>query len=392
MRILVASFTFHPHKDGIAEASTVLASAFLARGWKVDVATEPSNPPRSSLDWNGAAIHQFSVTGSTYFRDPFRGDLQKYRDFLARGRWDVIIFQGYFWPLYLALDLLDDLPSKKILVSHGTSALIWVKTRRFPFGLVRLLSELWHGLSLLCWGWKIDRLVFYSPRRDWQAFFDRRLAGWMRHPGVVTIPNGVEITSPPFRSGFFRQKHGIPREAPFFLCVANYSLRKDQGFAVRAFRQAAIPQAHLVLIGGNFNEASAIFQAQDSVMVAKGAAGRVHWLEKVDRGETLQAISECDVFVLSASHEGQPFAILEAMAQKKPWVARQAGCVDEIPGGICIRSLAEMASAMQTLAADKDLGKQLGGVGQAAIRSQFLREHYIEKYCQIVESLVPATE
>lgn len=392
MKILISTFTFSPNQDGIAEASGVLARAFLGRGWSVEIATEPSKPPRSLLDWNGAIIHQFSVAGSTYFRDPFRGDLQNYRDFLSAGHWDVIIFQGYFWPLFLALDLLDGLPSKKVLVSHGTNALIWVKTRRFPFGLVRLGSEFWHGLTLLAWGRKIDRLVFYSSRRDWQAFFDRRLASWMGHPGIVTIPNGVEIKPSPLPLGFFRNKHGIPPDAPFFLCVANYSLRKDQGFAVRAFRQAAIPNAHLVLIGSNLNEASAVFQAQDSIGAAKGAPGRVHWLEKIDRGETLQAISECDVFVLSASHEGQPFAILEAMAQEKPWIARQAGCVDELPGGICIHSLSEMAQSMRKLATDKDLRRQLGGVGQAAIRSRFLREHYIERYCQLVESLASAKE
>ena len=102
LKILISTFTFAPNKDGVAEASAALAAGLLNRGWKVDIATEPAKPPRSSLDWNGAAIHQFSVAGSTYFRDPFRGDLQKYRDFLAAGRWDVIIFQGYFWPLYLA--------------------------------------------------------------------------------------------------------------------------------------------------------------------------------------------------------------------------------------------------------------------------------------------------
>ena len=125
MRILIVTFTFPPNKDGVAEAAALGAQAFLERGWEVEVATEPVLPARSSLYWHGMRIHEFSIRGSPYFRDPYRGQVGKYKDFLISGSWDVVIFHAYLWPILLAVPVLDSIRAKKVLVSHGYGALRW---------------------------------------------------------------------------------------------------------------------------------------------------------------------------------------------------------------------------------------------------------------------------
>jgi hypothetical protein len=62
-------------------------------------------------------------------------------------------------------------------------------------------------------------------------------------------------------SSTFRQKNGIPAKAIFFLCLANYCARKDQGYAVRAFHHAAIPNSHLAFIGSELNELLQFFSS-----------------------------------------------------------------------------------------------------------------------------------
>jgi len=299
----------------------------------------------------------------------------------------VVIFHAYLWPLYLAVPILESIQSRKVLVSHGFGGLVWVPVARFPFGLMVLAHSFWLSLRMLSWIKKIDRWVFLSSRCDLRAFFDHWLARRIGHPGIRVIPNGVVLPDSRMPSGHFRKKHGIPKNSTFFLCVANYSLRKDQGFAVRAFRQAALPGSHLVFIGSEFNEASRKFQREDAQDDSLPQPGTVHWLESIPREETLAALAECDVFILSASHEGQPFVLLEAMAMKKPWVARRAGCISELPGGLPVSTPKKMAEAMKDLASHPEKGFSLAEQGHAAVQSRFSREEYGTNYCNLVEEL-----
>lgn len=389
MKILVATPSFHNNKDGVSEAASAQVMAFLAKGWKVDVATEPTSPARKSLDWNGAKIYEFPITGSPYFRDPYKGAIVQYCAFLHAGDWDVILFHSYAWPLYLAVRLLDLIPSKKILVSHGYNALLWTPTSLFPFGLFSFVFSSIQSLLMFSWLKKIDRLVVLSAHPDLRAFYDHTLANIVNHPGVRTIPNGVDLSysnvSP--RLGRFRQSIGVPPQSMLFLCVANYCLRKDQGFAARAFRQAAIPNSILVFIGSEFNDSSAVFQTADAPWALPEAPGKIVWLEKQSRETTLDALADCDVFVLSAYWEAQPIAILEAMAEHKPWVARKAGCIAEMPGGFCVSSVKGMAQAMKILAQESHLRLQLGRLGREAVEKFHNRKMYSESICKLVEGV-----
>ena len=389
MKILVATFTFFPNKDGVSEAASAQVKAFQAQGWNVDVATEPTSPTRNSLNWMGAKIHEFAITGSPYFQDPYKGRaVADYCDFLRSGDWDVIIFHGYSWPLYLAVSFLEKIRSKKILVSHGYGALVWIPVPRFPFGLLYLAFAAWQSLQMLGWIHKIDRWVFLSPRRDFRAFYDHWLATRIQYPGITIIPNGVELADGHRNKRTFRIELGISQSSPLFLCVANYAKRKDQGYAVRAFRRAKISGAHMVFIGSEFNESSAQFQKEDAPLAAANPAGTIHWMEKVDREKTLQAIADCDVFVLSANHEAQPISLLEAMRESKPWIARNAGCISELPGGVCVFSEKQMALEMRRLAQDPEARIYLGKIGLNSVCAQYSRGAYNNAFSQLILELV----
>jgi len=387
MKILVSTPTFPPSKDGVSEAASAGVRAFLDQGWKVDVATEPTSPPRNSLDWTGAKIHEFAITGSPYFRRPYKGALRQYQRFLRSGKWDVILFHSYSWPIYLAVPFLERIHAKKILISHGYGALIWAPVARFPFGLLVLAHRIWQILQMLFWIKRIHRWVFLSAQPDFRAFYDHWLASKIRHPGIVVIPNGVDPSDRYVSPQSFRKLLGIPKSSIFFLCVANYCLRKDQGFAARAFRQAAIPDSTLVFIGSEFNEFSAVFQKADATWAMPEAPGKIIWLEKKGRETTLAALADCDVFVLSANHEAQPIVLLEAMSESKPWIARNAGCIPEMPGGVCVFSEKQMALEMRRLAQNTSARSALGNIGLSAIKSRFSRISYANSYSNLIQQL-----
>jgi len=365
-----------------------MASAFLERGWEVEVSTEPIHPPREKLCWHGATLDEFHITGQPHLLYSFKGEVDAYQQFLLLGKWDVIIFHGYAWPLYAALPILDQLKSRKILVSHGYYALQWIPYHKFPFGLASLVNSIALSLQMLTWLKKIDRVVYLSSRKDLRAFYDHFIASLISHPGIMVIPNGVD-SGRHLRSArrTFRESLGVKADKFLFLCVANYSRRKDQVYAVRAFLRASLPNATLVFIGSEFNEWSKKFQREEMAFREIHTSGQIIWLEKIDRRSTIEAFAECNAFVLSANHEAQPIALLEAMREQKPWIARDAGCISDMAGGICVKSEKEMAEAMQTMASDPLLREVLSKDGRQAIELLYNRKSFNASYIDLIEKL-----
>ena len=389
MKTLIVTNTFPPSKDGVSEAASVMASAFLDKGWDVEIATEPVVPAREAPEWKGIPIHEFKVTGAPHFPYPLVGEVEEYKHFLLAGSWDLIIFHSYAWPLYVAVPILDKLKARKVLVSHGYGALKWNPSRVFPFGLATLTRSIVQSFQMLTWIKKIDRVVYLSERKDWKAFYDHLLTSFIDHSGIRVIPNGVDLQSKAVASHRFRESFGIPKERLLFLSVANYSRRKDQGFAARAFRQAGIPNATLVFIGSELNEWSHKFQQEDSRTRHGSELGKIIWLEKLDRESTLAAFAECDAFVLSADHEAQPIALLEAMREKKPWIARDAGCISEMKGGVCVQSVPEMADNMRKISSDREFREDLASEGRFSIEQIYNLESHNSSYIRLIKELIP---
>lgn len=386
MRILISTFTFPPNKDGVSEAASLMSEGFIEKGWDVHIATSPSPEPRDKLTYKGATIHEFSVTGSGHRKDPYMGDVSSYREFLITGKWDVVIIHAYVWSLELVLDILSQIPSRKILVSHGFAALQWVRMPRFPWGLGAWLASTRKALKMCRWIHNFDRVAYLSEKADFFGFFDHKIAKLVSYKGRRVIPNGVDPEILGKRNSF-RLQNCIPSDCFLFICVANYSRRKDQGFAARAFRRANVEHAYMVFIGSEFNVHSEQFRSYDAALPDKRKHGKILWMEKITREETLAAYAACDAFVLSANHEAQPIVLLEAMRESKPWIARDVGCISELPGGVTVKSEAEMANEMQRFQTVPEDLHVLGKQGRLAVEKIYNHGSYKDKYVSLVEEV-----
>lgn len=387
MKVLISTFSFPPEKNGVAEASAACAEIFQRKGWSVTVATGRLASPRSAVDWQGTDGHEFAISGTPNFRHFYQGSLQAYRAFLLSRRWDVIFFQGYSWPLDLAVPLLDRLSAKKVLVSHGYGALTWTPVATFPFGLGAFAFSAGRSLRMLRWIKKIDRWIFLSRRTDFRSFYDHWLAQKIRHPGIRVIPNGLD----PARRGVglrFRKDLGIANDILVFLCVGYFSRGKNQQMALRAYRQAGLPNSRLVFIAPEVNSWMDRCQKADSHFTSPAANSGVLWLTNLPRDTTLDSFAACDIYISSSLGEAQPISILEAMRESKPWIAMRAGCISEFPGGFCISSLAEMVSAIRSLASDSCLRSTLGQAGSEAIRTTYSARNFQQAYVKMITELV----
>jgi glycosyltransferase involved in cell wall biosynthesis len=358
MKILVSTFTYTPNVDGVAEAASTMVKLFRAQGHEVLVST--FQPEKS--DETDPAVSRFRIDGSPALFRGFSGETSQYLQFIRDSAPDLMVFHGWdTWPVEVAMPHFDDFPAKKIMLSHGFSS-HFLDLTTFPRGLWKWLRWLPHVLSL---PWRIrrfDRVVFLSEKSDWGRFLDVKVARLTRAPNISIIPNSVPEL-PATDSGAFRHRHGIG-SGPFFLCIANYSTRKNQARALDAFARATLPGATLVFIGSSLGDYGRQVGSMADERSKSGSMGRVLLLEGLDREETISALRDCDVKVLAADAETQPIVLLEAMAAGKPFISTATGCVEEFKGGLVVRNSTEMASAMRDLAENPAIGLRLGMEGR----------------------------
>lgn len=386
MKIIIASFTYPPNVDGVAEAAHNMAESFRHAGHQVFIASFPVSHTTTESAEDENYVHRFHITGSPDLFSGFKGETKAYKDFIISLNPDVIVFHGWdTWPVEVALPLLPLLRAKSILLSHGQSSHL-LNLSLLPRGLWKWFRWLPHVCSL---PWKIrrfDKVVFLSHKANWGRFFDARIARFTRARNIAIIPNGVpELQGTLIEA--FRQRHGVGTGL-MFLCIANYSVRKNQERALRAFAAAALPEATLVFIGSQLGDYGKRMVGLWHALQTAGAGGRVLFLEGLERNETLAALQDCDVMVLAADAETQPIVLLEAMAASKPFISTNTGCVEEFKGGIIVRDAAEMAKAMCRLAVSPIERKLLGKEGRQDYKAHYSLERTSKSWLQLLEDIV----
>jgi glycosyltransferase involved in cell wall biosynthesis len=385
MKILVATFTYYPNVDGVSEAACTMVRNFRNAGHEVCVATSRGDNPTDAHNDGEESVGRFLIAGAPALAKGFRGESQAYRDFIVSLDPDVIVFHGWdTWPVEMALPLLPDLRARSVLLSHGQSSHL-LNPRILPHGLGKWLRWLPHVCKL---PWRIrrfDKVVFLSHKTDWRRFFDARIARLTGARNISVIPNGVpELQNTP--PGIFRQRHCIG-SGPLFLCIANYSERKNQERALRAFAEAALPDATLVLIGSELGDYGRRMIALWDNLKIEGKTGQALFFEGLHRVETISALRDCDVKVLAADAETQPIVLLEAMAASKPFISTNTGCVEEFKGGILVRNAGEMANEMRRLATSPQERERLGSDGRRDYEAHYSLERTSKAWLKLLEEL-----
>jgi glycosyltransferase involved in cell wall biosynthesis len=368
-RILITAFTFPPQRNGVSHVVEAHATGLAHLGHDVTVATA-FDAAREATTWNGVKVRQFATKGDgRWIRGGYSGDIRGYQDFIASFNGDLIICHCWqIWSTDLALEVFDHVRCPKLLVSHGFSANI---LRMSPKGLFRWLTWKPYMAKVAKMLHDFDHVVVLADRKDsksFQGFFDHKLMhriGYLQHS---VIPNGVRkelFATPQRRAGEFRARHAIS-ERPMLLYVSNYGDGKNQAMAVKAFLNAALPEAVLVLIGSEINDYA---RGVQSLARQAGPAGqRVVFLEKQTTEEIAAAYCAADLFLCSSKLELQPLVILETMAAGTPFVCTDVGCVRDFPG-------------------DEPRRRQLCRQGQAAVDERFTWEKVVQQYDALIEKL-----
>ncbi len=228
------------------------------------------------------------------------------------------------------------------------------------------------------YSWR-DRLALRSLRRadrvctvsDAGTAAMRRFAG--RTP-VETVDNSVDVWA-------FRPER-VDREPATVLFVGVVCKRKGTVELARAahlLRQRGVDGWRLVVVGGQGPTPAPEYQ---EIVAEFAAAGLSEALVGAEYGDQVkQRLNEADVFVLPSYLEGQPIAIIEAMASGVPVIGTTIGAVpqlvrDGVDGRVVEPGDVEaLAAALEQLVTDPALRARMG----AAIRAHAESGHSLER-------------
>lgn len=201
---------------------------------------------------------------------------------------------------------------------------------------------------------------------------------------ISIIPNGVEI------SRFENVRRTWEEDGSYNIgAVVRVVPIKDIKTMISAFSlvKAEMPHAKLYIMGPMeedpkyYEECKALiedFNIKDVIFT-----GSVNVVEY---------IGNMDINILTSISEGQPLAVLEAMAAKKPCVTTQVGSCSELlygmPGdnlgdaGIVVPIMDEtkLAEAMTKLGRDKKLREKMGEVAFKRVQAYYTKEAFIDAY------------
>ena len=368
-------------------ASYFLSKTFWEAGHSVRVATNDCGPSTALIDLEAEiSVHAFDIEGNTLSRSGYAGEVDRYLNFLRDYSPDIVFLQCWHtWYADLSMSLKREIGFRCIMISHGYVHHMIERPWIPPFGVRRWWKRRRLVKNLPCEMRNLDHIVFLSEHADRSRFFDVRLARKLGIKHVSVIPNSVLIDSKPSGEKF-RDNYNIGSRVMFF-CPANYSLRKNQKFALKCFLKAAIPNSVLVFAGSALGDYGSELKSIWEISKSDGRLAEVIFLEKLPREVVLDAFDACDIVILTAYAETQPIALLESMAFGKPFLSTDVGCVSDFSGGLVRNTKGGFVKAIKMLAGDLLVRQTLGVKGRREFEERYSQPSVKSKWLDLLRDL-----
>lgn len=191
----------------------------------------------------------------------------------------------------------------------------------------------------------------------------------------------------------WRRQEGFAPEDTLFVCVARLKAQKNHALLLRSFAQgaASYPGARLLLVGGSKQETEQEARLRKQAETL-GLGDKVRFMGL--RTDIPEVLAAADVFVLSSDWEGNPLAIMEAMAAGKPVISTAVGGVPELVGddscGLLVPrgDSGALARAIDYLAAKPKVRQAMGAAAAARAAERFGVETMTKTYEELYETIL----
>lgn len=205
------------------------------------------------------------------------------------------------------------------------------------------------------------------------------------------IPNSIPVRNYQLsreQREAWRLQAGIGTTDTVFICVALFREQKNHRRLLTAFRETVQrnQNARLLLVGAGPTE-NAMRQLAESY----GLSNQIRFLGM--RDDVPEILGASDVFVLSSDYEGNPLAVMEAMAAGLPIVSTGVGGIPELVtngvDGILVHPSDEVGfkGALQLLLDQSDVRREMGMSAARKAEAKFDLRPMIQAYENLYEGL-----
>ena len=206
---------------------------------------------------------------------------------------------------------------------------------------------------------------------------------------VVAIFNGVQTEALIAPDGF---AHSDPADGKVrFLTVGTLGHRKGIFDTIKAAKtlMADWPQLQFVFVGGG--EVDYFRQ----LVIDEGVGDHFIIAGPVDDAEKIHWLQTSDVFNLPSYSEGQPIAILEAMAAGLPVISSTVGSIPEVvkePNGRLVTAgdVEALAGCIRELAGSAELREQMGRQNATESEAKYSVKRTMQEIGDVYETLIAA--
>lgn len=323
IKILLVSPTFPPAVNGLANVAYAYAEGLKNAGFKVEIFT----PGSKRYEYGGLEVKCLPISGSFSIRNPPRGPIKEYKEFLENSDADIAICHAF---QNIATDLaLVFFKKIKIYHSHGISwrsgisqSLIRAVLRRLSYLPYEII-----GPRLLSYA---DAGVFLGRKANSDRTFDSKY--FNERPSVI-IPNASH-----FPAGFRRKYRG---KRKLRLLVVG-SCTKEKGFLPLG---ELLPMLHAdsieVITVCTMENSPYLSEFSDIAETSSNCPVEI-FLNKTAE-ELLPYYENADLLLNLSLSECYPLVMADAVNVRLPTICFDTGYQSEIPGAKTFNNLVEIA-------------------------------------------------
>jgi L-malate glycosyltransferase len=385
MKILHTVEFYSPSVGGAQEVVRRISEQLVRRGHEVTVATTHL-PERESTYINGVRVEGFSISGNEVLG--YRGETDRYLSFLADGKFDVMMnYAAQQWATDLVFSIVSKLPYRKVMAPCGFSALSLSKYEPYFRKMPDIMRQ-------------YDHLIVHSEMTRDSQFIRQH---GMNHYSVM--PNGAAREEFEHVTDGFRERYGIPRGIPMVLTVGSHTGAKGHSLSMKAFAQAKIGRAVLVIIGNILGGIGCLRRCQmQAAWVRFRSLGQKNvLLLDLPRKDVVSAYRAADLFVFGSNIECSPIVLFEAMAAETPFVSSDVGNAREIAewsgsgiiiptvqdsNGLARAAASDMSRAIENLLSDPSRRQAMAQAGHDSWKERFSWERIAAQYESLYDGLI----
>lgn len=382
MKIVFATHSYYPKKNGVQAVVGYLAEGFAKKRHSVTVLTQTYGDAPSFEKHNGVHINRIKI-GS--WHGIHYGEKKKYQEVVSKvaEHTDVFICVCLLTPeTDFLLDSLAYLKCKKVLYVHGMPELnfsTFILNSPAVFFNWIFKNLLWRPyLHLQAKHFrKFDVICHLHDQDSAYAYFEKHRIG--RNVSIMNAADDV----------FFIRNYQFIKNLPenYVIDVANYSKRKNQLKIMRAFYMAKTDGYSLIFIGSKKNRYYNLLVKKKKKLARTYGEKDVRLYYNVPRELISSYVGKAAFALHGSTWEAFPISIIEYMAAAIPFISTDVGIVRYLPGGIIKKTENDFAHGITEFIDKERLRKDFGKKAASYAYSELSIEGKVNQLEAIIQGL-----